>query len=139
MKNTTMNITSLWIMKIISFFREVKRNLFCFSIVFQGSQNIISQNATWACEYICDFEYNWYPFDIQHCFIKKLIIDDRLSIRADDINYIGGFNLGRYFLTSFSYCETVDNGLLVQFSFSRPMVGSFTTIFLPTGMLLLIR
>ena len=35
--------------------------------LFQGSENQIILTSDWSCDYICFFDYSWFPFDSQSC------------------------------------------------------------------------
>ena len=118
---------------------------------FSGSYSII-EHLSWArlitlvvwteCECECEFEYGWYPFDVQNCFIHgklpgEIIIDTQFK----NVTYSGHHDLGKYQFRGLKFCN-VDKygrlGIFVDLSFKRPLTGHFITMFLPTGMLLLI-
>ena len=58
------------------------------AFLFKGSENKISQVFDWTCEFVCKFEYNWYPFDTQNCFLI-LNHPSNFKIRPFDIHYNG--------------------------------------------------
>ena len=35
------------------------------AFLFQGSDNLMIQEREFSCEFICEFDYKWYPFDSQ--------------------------------------------------------------------------
>ena len=35
--------------------------------LFNGSSNRIVHEKDWTCDFICSFDYRWYPFDTQNC------------------------------------------------------------------------
>ena len=35
--------------------------------LFNGSKSKIFDEKEWTCEFICSFDYRWYPFDTQNC------------------------------------------------------------------------
>ena len=35
------------------------------AFLFSGSENKMIQEKEFSCEYICVFDYTWYPFDTQ--------------------------------------------------------------------------
>ena len=112
-----------------------------FTFVFQGSKNYISQNWSWTSDYICNFEYEWYPFDTQCCHIEDKILGSNITIRAINVVYTGSSDLGKYYFRQMSHCS-VDkigrSGLTLDFIISRPLTSNSLTLFLPTAMLLLI-
>ena len=109
---------------------------------FKGSTNALSLNHTWSCESMCEFEYGWYPFDVQNCFIHgELPGGVILMTRFKNVTYSGHHDLGKYQFRGLRYCNVNKYGRLgvfVDMSFKRPLTGHFVTLFLPTGMLLLI-
>ena len=91
---------------------------------------------------MCEFDYSWYPFDTQSCGQQRTISYTNVQLKAGAlISYTGKSDIGKYYFRKLKYCE-VDkygrSGLFIDMIFSRPLTGSFMTIFLPTGMLLMI-
>ena len=109
--------------------------------LFEGSENMLYQDWVWTCEYICLFEYHWYPFDTQNCYIMRNVTS--LPFKYININntYSGSINIGKYFFHSIRHCA-VDklgrNGNFFDFIIKRQILNNFMTMFLPTGMLLII-
>ena len=110
-------------------------------LYFQGSKNYLSQNWSWTTDYICNFEYKWYPFDTQSCHIHQKILGNNIKLRPVNIVYTGSSDIGKYYFREMHYCQ-VDregrSGLFTDFIISRPLTSNCLTIFLPTAMLLLI-
>ena len=108
---------------------------------FQGSRNYLSQNWSWTTDYICNFEYKWYPFDTQSCHIHQKILGNNIKLRPVNIVYTGSSDIGKYYFREMHYCQ-VDregrSGLFTDFIISRPLTSNCLTTFLPTAMLLLI-
>ena len=91
---------------------------------------------------MCKFDYSWYPFDTQSCGQRRTMSYSNVQLRAGGlISYTGKSDIGKYFFRKIQFCD-VDKygrmGLFIDMIFSRPLTGSFMTIFLPTGMLLMI-
>ena len=108
--------------------------------MFQGSYNALVLNNTWKVQYLCEFEYGWYPFDVQNCFIHQEIGQD-IKTRAKRVFYSGNHDLGEFQFRGLQFCDVNKfgrMGMFVDLSFKRPLTGHFMTTFLPTGMLLLI-
>ena len=108
--------------------------------LIQGSENYFSQNWSWSCEYICQFHYTWYPFDTQVCHILNHI-NGNIKLVAKKIKYTGNQDLGKYYLKEMKYCENGHgdpSNLFMEFILNRSLTGNLITIFLPSGMLLLI-
>ena len=111
------------------------------SFIFEGSKNKLSFNATWTCKYICPFDYTWYPFDTQNCHLHLDIFGERVQLKAKKINYVGDYILGKYSFWKLDHCgidKYERRGLFIDFTYNRQLTGNFLTMFLPTGMLLLI-
>ena len=93
-------------------------------------------------ESLCEFEYSWYPFDVQNCFIHGELPGERvIKTRFKSVIYSGDQDVGKYRFRGLKFCDVNKFGRLgifVDLSFKRPLTGHFMTIFLPTGMLLLI-
>lgn len=111
------------------------------AFLFKGSENKIIQEAEWSCEQLCKFEYNWYPFDAQNCYILLNDSTSSFKIIPIDIQYKGSEDVGRYYFHSINYCDRDRNGnigLQIDFIIRRPVLNNLITLYLPTGMLLLI-
>ena len=119
----------------------MKLSLHFLILFFQGSKNYLSQNWSWTTDYICNFEYKWYPFDTQSCHIHQKILGNNIMLRPVKIVYTGSSDIGKYYFREMHYCQ-VDregrSGLFTDFIISRPLTSNCLTIFLPTAMLLLI-
>lgn len=107
----------------------------------QGSENKLIHNWTWTCETICHFEYTWYPFDTQSCGIQRAVPDRKIRLNIKNVTYQGVADIGKYYFMNISYCTIGNNGaekLYIDLTFRRPLIGNLLTMFLPTGMLLMI-
>ena len=111
------------------------------SYLFDGSENLLIQDWDWTCEYICEFDYHWYPFDSQNCPIIVNVTSNKYDIFGSKVEYEGKEDLGRYYFKSINHCN-IDkygrSGIFIDFTLKRPILGKIITMFLPTGMLLLI-
>ena len=111
------------------------------AFLFKGSENKIVQNWDWTCEYICQFDYSWYPFDTQNCPIMLNITSGKFKIRAKEVDYLGILDVGRYYFHKINHCEKDKfgrTGMFIDSTIRRPTLNNLLTLFLPTGMLLLI-
>ena len=110
---------------------------------FKGYENKLVRNFAWTCETICYFNYGWYPFDTQSCGIYRMISDlyEKLQLKTGTISYSGTGVIGKYYFRDMNYCQINKfgkSGIFIDLIFSRPLTGNLMTIFLPTGMLLMI-
>ena len=97
--------------------------------------------ASWTCEYICYFDYSWYPFDTQSCGMEKVPDSDNVKLKIGEITYSGTLDIGKYYFREIKFCEVDKNGkdgIFIDIIFNRSLIGNFMTMFLPTGMLLII-
>ena len=98
-------------------------------------------NQTWSCETMCQFRYNWYPFDVQNCYVLWELEYENLRTIFISAEYTGNDYLGKYYFRSLTFCNTNKygrNGAYIDLSFKRPLTGHFMTVFFPTGMLMMI-
>ena len=90
---------------------------------------------------MCQFNYVWYPFDVQNCYERLELEDENLRARFISAEYTGDIYLGKYYFRRLEFC-TINkygrNGLYTDLSFKRPLTGHFMNVFFPTGMLITI-
>ena len=51
----------------------------------------------YTCDVICTFEFNWYPFDTQKCFLNFSTPDKGVHLLIDEITYSGPEDLVQYY------------------------------------------
>ena len=110
-------------------------------LLTKGSKNKISTSAIWTCDFLCDFDYKWYPFDTQNCYAHFSVFDDTIRARIVNVTYSGEQDLGKYYFKEINSCDydkNGRNGVYVDITYNSPMTAHIMTLFLPTGMLLLI-
>ena len=110
-------------------------------VYIQGSETRLSQNQSWSCNTLCEFQYQWYPFDVQNCYEQLELPSEQLKTKFISAVYTGNVDLGKYYFRGLRFCSVSKfgrHGAYVDLSFKRPLTGHFMTMFLPTGMLLLI-
>ena len=79
---------------------------------------------------------------MHNCYIHKELSGEMyVKTSAKSVFYSGNSDLGEYHFGGLQFCD-VDKfgrmGMFVDLGFKRPLTGHFMTMFLPTGMLLLI-
>ena len=108
---------------------------------FKGSENMMSQDWVWTCEHICRFKYQWYPFDTQNCPIIYNSTSPKIRVVPDTVQYTGSEEVGKYYFQSIHYCNKDKqgrSGMFIDFTIKRPVLNNLLTLFLPTGMLMII-
>ena len=108
---------------------------------FKGSENMMFQQWVWSCEHICSFAYHWYPFDSQNCPIILNTTSPKVRMVGEDVYYTGSEEVGRYYFQNINFCDIDKDGrigLYIDFTIKRPVLPNLITLFLPTGMLLII-
>ena len=66
---------------------------------------------------------------------------EKLQLKTGTISYSGIGVIGKYYFRDMNYCQINKfgkSGIFIDLIFSRPLTGNLMTIFLPTGMLLMI-
>ena len=58
-------------------------------LLFKGSENKLLQNWDFTCQYICEFEYFWYPFDTQNCYLMGNMTNQRVKLSYKSVTYSG--------------------------------------------------
>ena len=111
------------------------------NIFLKGSKNKLSVKSSWTCETMCSFDYSWYPFDTQSCGMEHISSTENVRLKIGQITYSGTKDIGKYYFREIKSCE-VDkdgkDGIFIDLIFNRSLIGNFMTMFLPTGMLLII-
>ena len=111
------------------------------SYLFLGSENMLHQEWDWTCEWICLFQYHWYPFDTQNCYFINNVTYQPYKFKLDNVQYSGTVSLGKYYFHSIKSCELDKHGrigMFTDFIIKRPILNNILTMFLPTAMLLII-
>ena len=110
------------------------------SLLFKGSENAVSYIKPATVDWICHFEMAWYPFDSQVCQMV-FTTTDQLTISPVNLNYSSLYNLPAHDVRSIKVCSTPSKEkirIIIEVVFGRPLVGNILTVFLPTGMLVII-
>ena len=126
---------------------------------FNGSEHKIVRTKKYTYYWRCVYNLKWYPFDLQTCnMLMNLPKHYALLVRLnpESIEYTGNKNeLTKYSVDKILLCsqgngtELIFEVAILYLSFfdnfffevtlSRPLMSSILTIYLPTGLLLVIR
>ena len=83
----------------------------------------------------------WYPFDSQVCSLQVFHSEDSITPNPVSLAYLGTKDLPQHsykFVTICSYNVRNKPGVIVEVPLGRPLFGSILTIFLPTGVLIIL-
>ena len=107
-------------------------------LVYQGSQNEIRINRVYEVEFICTYDMQYYPFDIQICTVD-LVIDGNtakfLKLQPGKLVYTGGSNFAQYYVMSYDiYSSKVKGraGVKVSLKLGRRLLGVILTAYTPS-------
>ena len=109
--------------------------------IFEGSKNALSLTKEFNINWKCEYDYHWYPFDTQTCFMVLKLgggADKLVSLSPGDLEYLGPEELTQYYVKNYMIEETSSNGinvLRVSITFGRRLLGTILTVYLPTILL----
>ena len=109
--------------------------------LFKGSENNIQYVKERRVAWLCDFQMEWYPFDIQSCTMQFRIQDDSISFVPKSVTYKGPNELPQHYVHVVKMCSATiegSQGIIVEIILGRPLFSSFLTTTLPTVMLIII-
>ena len=109
--------------------------------IFEGSENALIYTTQYSVNWICDYNMAWYPFDSQVCSPQFFHQEVSISTNPVSVEYLGTNQLPQHsvkFVTICSYNVSNKPGVIVEVHLSRPLFGSILTIFLPTGVLVIL-
>ena len=112
---------------------------------FSGKENSLYMRRFYNQRFLCDYQLNWYPFDIQDCFMKmeiKKSYSPFIQLLVDQYEYTGPKYLTQYEVRSISM-EIRKNSneiqeVFVKISLGRQLLGVLLNIIIPTIVLLII-
>ena len=109
--------------------------------IFEGSENALFYTEQYSVNWIRDYNMEWYPFDSQVCSPQFFHQEVSISTNPVSVEYLGTNQLPQHsvkFVTICSYNVSNKPGVIVEVHLSRPLFGSILTIFLPTGVLVIL-
>ena len=94
------------------------------AFLFSGLENKMVQEKEYSCDFLCEFDYKWYPFDTQVisesnmtpslnspdqiCPLHFNMSESEVFLRADTIQYSGAEELLQYFFKEINSCDNVE-------------------------------
>ena len=126
--------------------------------IYKGSENPMTSYRIYNTEFLCDYELQYYPFDVQDChmyfrmkngnaslvnlksgqlFENKILAKESLMtpfVVSGVLNYLGPVDMTIYFIRSFSI-EAVDlnhgyQGIKISIKLGRRLLGKSHTFVL---------
>ena len=113
------------------------------AFMYSGSENKLRLRKEFTVLWICHYQLTWYPFDSQTCtmeFLSQYV--DLVDLNPQSITYSGPEYLTQYVVKSYRMCRAMvglEEGVVVNVTFGRPLVSNILTVFIPTLILLVIN
>ena len=66
------------------------------AIYYEGAENPLIYKRTYQEEFFCNFDYSWFPFDTQKCFISLKTFNSMyqsVNLIPKQVNYTGDKSL----------------------------------------------
>ena len=111
------------------------------TMLFKGSENAIHYEREFLINWVCYFDMRWYPFDSQRCTMQMFHTEESITLRPIFLNYSEPREIGQHIVKSARICSTIIEdrpGMIVEVIFGRPLFGTILTVFLPTGIFLML-
>ena len=109
--------------------------------LFKGDENIIDYQRQFTTRWVCNFDMRWYPFDKQICTMEILESDPFMTLIPSSVTYLGPMELTQHIVKGVAICPVAvrkRTGIVVEVSFSRPLLGTTLSVFMPTTILLVL-
>ena len=102
------------------------------------NNELITMNE-FTVKWICNYQMQWYPFDLQTCFMEFNLLHQYTGLAQltpCSLAYRGPYNLVQYIVQHMTICCT-DKGAVVVVKLGRPLLNKILTVFTPTIILLI--
>ena len=109
--------------------------------IFPGEDTSVEMARTYATDFLCLYNMNWYPFDTQSCsldFMLDATANTFVSLMPGSLNYSGPVELTQYFVRqSTMTAHTFDDreGVRVLVVLGRRLLSNILTVYMPTILL----
>ena len=112
---------------------------------FAGDENSITLSRFYNTRFICNYNMQWYPFDIQVCDLTLSLkgkSSDFARLKTEVLQYLGVLEVNQYVVTNFSMLVR-DQGpgnsdLKISIVLGRKLLTIVLTTFVPTVLLSMI-
>ena len=111
---------------------------------YPGDENLIIMSKFYNIRFHCEFQMQWYPFDLQVCQAIFGSQKDQMKfvhLESESIKYIGSKDLTQYYLRGKNQKRETQKGhqlVIVELMFGRRLLSLILTVFIPTVLLNLI-
>ena len=109
---------------------------------FSGKENPLHMRRFYNQRFLCDYELDWYPFDIQHCNMRMEITSSQspfIQPIVEFYEYLGKKLLTQYEVRDFMMdIQNTDEGIqevFVTINLGRQLFGVVLNIIIPTVVL----
>ena len=113
-------------------------------MVFEGVKNQLELSRVYKIEFICEYDMQYYPFDIQVCNINMVMAGSAalfIDLEPGTLLYSGAKDLSQYYVMDvvIKRAEIKNrNGVQVSITLGRKLLGNILTVYVPTSLLVLI-
>ena len=110
---------------------------------YKGSENRLSISRIYDVNFLCEYDFSWYPFDKQHCYINITFPEYEDSfvqqLKIKQLSYTGplhfqSFNLVSKVLTA----RDVSDGIVVSITLIRDLLSQIVTTYIPSLLIVII-
>ena len=114
------------------------------TMVYEGSRNELMLSRVYEVNFICIYDMQYYPFDVQICTIDMIMAgstDMFIDLRPGILHYSGKKDLSQYYVMDFKMIKAKiknSDGVRVSLILGRKLLGNILTVYVPTSLLVLI-
>ena len=112
---------------------------------FAGDENSITLSRFYNTRFICNYNMQWYPFDIQVCDLTLSLkgkSSDFARLKTEVLQYLGVLEVNQYVVTNFSMLVRDlgpgNSDLKISIVLGRKLLTIVLTTFVPTVLLSMI-
>ena len=112
---------------------------------FGGQENSLILSRFYNTRFICHYNMQWYPFDVQVCYLSLSLkgkSSDFAHMKTKVLQYLGVLEVNQYVVTNFSMLvndhEPGNSNLKISIILGRRLLTIVLTTFVPTVLLSII-
>ena len=113
-------------------------------LVYGGSDNELNMERVYEVNFICEYDMQFYPFDIQVCTVDLLMAGSAamfIDLQTGDLIYSGKKDLSQYSVIDMKFEKIKimeEDGIQVSVILGRKLLGNILTVYVPTALLVII-